>query len=175
MASDPGRQRQTLTAWEYPIQYDPIFTATLGAHSSTEYLAPIKHEPACHARALPPQPDPADSDDAAQNYPSRRAVLRLRFVSIRYDHPSLHSSVTRKLLCKDSTLHACDPSPCTLCTSRQSILAAHFPPISLPRRTRPSSSTTTTAHVTHIVTGVGQSVGSNVFRFVPSEGHRGAV
>ncbi|KAI8719590.1 hypothetical protein NCS52_00740200 [Fusarium sp. LHS14.1] len=82
MASDPGRQRQTLTAWEYPIQYDPIFTATLGAHPSTEYLALIKHEPACHARALPPQPDPADSDDAAQNYPGvGQSVGRMSFTS----------------------------------------------------------------------------------------------
>ncbi|KAH7273417.1 hypothetical protein B0J15DRAFT_531726 [Fusarium solani] len=153
MASDPGRQRQALTAWEYPIQYDPIFTATLGAHSR-----------------LPPQPDPADSDDAAQNYPSRRATYpSVPFYLFRTES-SLERHRGKSLVATSQGLSRSSLSPLPRITATE-----YRPPLSVdcpdclasPRF--PFIEYHGKADVTPFASGVGQSVGRMSFTSSPPE------
>ncbi|RSL70970.1 hypothetical protein CEP53_001687 [Fusarium sp. AF-6] len=169
MASDPGRQRQALTAWEYPIQYDPIFTATLGAHSSTGYLAPIKHEPACHARA----PSPTRPRRFRRRGP--KLPVASRYISVRTSicfapRVSLERHRGKSLVTTSQGLSRSSLSPLPRITA-----AEYRPPLSVdcpdclasPRF--PIIEYHGKADVTPFASGVGHSVGPMSFTSSPPE------
>lgn len=131
MASDPGRQRLALTAWEYPIQYHPIFTATLGAHSGTEYLAPDQ------ARASPPRKDslPSQPDPAylfRRRGPKLPVASRYRDLSLFVSHPGLNSLDRHRgksLVTTSQGLSRSSPSPLPPAHHRRRIPPRPYPSI----------------------------------------------